>query len=187
MRGGTTTVSAGGVLKGAGTFGNYVLTEFGVFSPGTASTGSSVWNGGGRFVFEIANANGIAGINGVAGSLSLVAGASPFTIRVDSLLSDNSAGALTDFNAAGSYSFDVVRTTGGVSGVPAGFFALDTAGFVALNPGASAGAWSVGVSGNTVQVRYAGAAVVPEAGAGWLLLIAAPGLGLVARRRGAKA
>ena len=177
MRGGMTTVSAGGVLKGAGTFGDYVLTEFGVFSPGnspgTANTGNATWNGGGRFLFEIANANGVArtdwDLNNVAGSLSLVAGSQPFTIRVDSLLANNAAGALSNFDSSGNYVWDIVRTTGGVSGVPAGFFALDTAGFAALNPGASTGAWSVGVAANTLQVRYAGAAVVPEAGTGALV------------------
>jgi T5SS/PEP-CTERM-associated repeat protein len=191
---GFTTVESG-TAKGAGNYaGGYSVQDGGRIlfgnSPGLLSSGSATWNGGGSFVFQINDATGVAGVNwgqnAITGTLTVAASAAnPFTVRLESLLKDDTSGALLNFDPSASYAWDVVTTTGGIAGFDASAFFLDASAFTLANPGADSRRFQIAQSGNALRVSYAGASavVVPEASAGLLALLAAPGLLLLRNRR----
>lgn len=189
---GFTTIESG-TAKGAGNYaGGYSVLDGGRIlfgnSPGLLSSGSATWNGG-TLAFQINDATGVAGVNwgrnAVSGTLTLAASAAnPFTIRFESLLSDNGAGVLTNFDGSKSYAWEIVGTTGGIVGFDASAFFLDTSAFTAANPAARTGTFGVSQSGGNLRVSYGGTSVVvvPEANTDLLALLAAP-LGLLLRQR----
>ncbi|MBN2217305.1 MAG: autotransporter-associated beta strand repeat-containing protein, partial [Pirellulales bacterium] len=130
---GVTTV-AGGVLSASSTAvpGAITVDSGGAFAPGavigSATTGAAAWNAGGKYLFEINDADGTAGTNwdkwNITGNLSIAS--SPFTIAVTTL-AGATAGEMADFNNTSSYSWLLAETTGTISGF--GNLDLDASGF----------------------------------------------------------
>jgi autotransporter-associated beta strand protein len=178
-------VAAGATLSGNGGIGalNLSGTLAPGNSPGKLTAGDTAFAAGSTYLWEINSATGAAGVAydtlQVNGVLGIAAGASPVTISLRSLMADNSAGAVYDFDGRHSYSYTLISTTGGISGYASDRFLLDASGFSnALNDGA----WSLSLAGNDLRLNFT-AAAVPEP-AGYVLLLG--GLALVggaARRR----
>ena len=190
VAGSAVTVAAGARLSGSGQLG--ALTVAGVLapghSPGLLSAGATTFAGGGRYLWEINDALGLAGVGydslSVAGALTLGAtAANPFTVTLRSLLADNSAGAVSGFDARHSHRYTLASASGGIVGFEAGGFAVDASGFSNALQG---GQWSVSASGNGLDLVFQ-AAAVPEPQSLVMLLAGLAGLaalGRVRRRRG---
>ena len=118
----------------------------------------------------------------VAPSLTLNATpTSKFAISVDSVSNTNGTpGLAINFNPDQSYTWTLVRTTGGISGFNSDAFDIVTAGRF-LNP-TSGGSFSVGLSADSLELQLI-FTPVPEPAS--VLLAAAGGLGVVqvVRRR----
>jgi autotransporter-associated beta strand protein len=157
----------GGTLSGSGTVGALTVGSGGRLSPGnstgTLSAGSTTWNGGGAFTWELNQTAGAAGATqgwdllSVTGALAIGANsANKFTINLTSLTSNNTAGTVIDFNSASNYSFTIATTTGGITGFSSSAFTLDTANFQnGLN-----GTWAINQVGNNLTLDYT--AAIPE-------------------------
>jgi autotransporter-associated beta strand protein len=102
-------------------------------SPGTATTGSQTWAGGGTYDWEINDANATAGADpgwdllSGTGTLTISAtSGSQFNLNLYSLSLLNVAGSLTDFNNANSYNW-LIADFASVSGFSANAFnVIDT-------------------------------------------------------------
>ncbi len=161
---GTTTVYDG-VLSASSTAVPSAISirSGGAFAPGdidvigSVTTGAATWYGGGQYLFEISDANGIAGTNwdlwGFSGNLSITP---TFTISVTTL-SGTSAGEMADFDNELSYSWLLAETTGLIDGF--GYLDLDTSGF--QNELASAGYLHMSQSGDYRQLYLSYSLSVP--------------------------
>jgi len=163
-----TTVN-GGTLSGSGTVGPLTL-QGGTVSPGssvgTLAAGATTWTDGSRLLFEIDDATGTAGAAGgpgwdlldIAGTLDLSGlSAGGFSITIDTLLpgGGTNPGAMANFLDSSSYSWEFVRTTGGLVGAfDAGDFLLDTSGVRMPIPAPSESAMSVTLCLSPTQGRH---------------------------------
>lgn len=185
---GGVVVANSGRLGGSGSFtGPLTIDAGGVLapgnSPGTLSSGDTTFAGGGSYVWEVNDVNGVAGTNwdllDVTGTLTIDATEdNPFTIAVTSLDGSNQPGQTANFDDQSGYSFLLVSTTGGIAFGPGtsivGSFDVDTSAFA----NSFAGNWSVDRSGNDLYVAYA----VPEPSS-YALLAGLAALAMVALRR----
>lgn len=156
---GAVTVAPGAILAGSGSFTG-ALQLNGTYSPGnspgTAHTGAQTWAGGAGYIWEANNATGTAGTHtdllAINGSLTINAtSANPFAFSLVSLLGDNSAGALANFNGTYHYTFPVVTTTSGITGFSPLAFTVNTAGFVNDLHG---GTWSLAQVGHSLNLSF---------------------------------
>ncbi|MCW5548414.1 MAG: PEP-CTERM sorting domain-containing protein [Opitutaceae bacterium] len=163
----TLTVGSEGTLAGTGTVGALSIADGATIapgtSPGTLNAGSTTFGAGGNYEWEINAAEGSAGTNwdvlNITGTLTITATAmDPFVIELVSLLGDNSAGALANFDAAQDYSYTIATASGGITGFSADAFSVSTAGFVNNLLG---GAWSLAQAGNSLNLNFT-ASAVPE-------------------------
>ncbi len=186
--GNSVMVSAGGTLAGSGT-ADGLVTVAGTLSPGnspgTLSTGSQVWQGGGGFNWQLNDATAAAGTGydtiSLTGSLdlaSLTTGGFSINLWSLSAVGPDSNGDALNFDDANSYSWTLVATTGGITGFSAGNFAIHvaanngTAGF--SNP--YSGTFSMSVGGNDLLLNYS---AVPEPSTWGLLASSLMVLGLI--------
>ncbi len=188
---GPLVVNFGGVAKGAGQFGAVTVTDGGSFSPGnspgTARTGSATWAAGGSYLVELAAATGTAGTDwdlwAIDGGLDITAGTSAnsrFTISLVSLVSQDSAGALSPlagFDPLRGHRWLIADTTLGITGFDTARFTLDSRGFANATAG---GSFSLAVSDGDLYLNFA---PVPEPGTWALMLGGLAGLAGLARRR----
>ena len=136
-------------------------------SPGTLNSGSAIWNSGGSFLFEINNPTGTAGsawdLNHITGTLSVNASpTSLFTINLASLTASNASGMLEGFNPSQNYSWEFVRTSGGIIGFTPEEVAINTNGF---QNDVAGGTFQVVQAGNSLMMNFtSSAAAVPEPG-----------------------
>jgi autotransporter-associated beta strand protein len=186
---GNVTINSGGFLKGSGTVGTLAVS--GSFSPGnspgTLASGSTTWNNGGSYIWELNDVDAGAGTDpgwdllDVTGTLDVV---NNFTIYVTSLTLANSSGLVHDFNTLNNYTWLVAQTTGGLLNYTAGDVLLNLSGFT--NP--YGGTWAVSNSANNVYITYTGAplsaSAIPEPSMAILMVVGAAVL--YARRRRAR-
>jgi fibronectin-binding autotransporter adhesin len=153
---GNLTVGGGAKAQGSGVYGPVVVSDGGVFSPGasvgTATTATATCTTGGKYLFEIKDADGTAGADwdlwNVAGDL--VADSSPFTVAV-ATFSGSSPGAMADFDNAQPYAWLIASATGVISGIEN--VALDASLF--QNALAPNGRLRLALSGNQqLYLRY---------------------------------
>jgi len=196
--GAPTLTLSGGSLSGSGQIfrGNLVLNG-GTFSPGNSpgtfgvQQGDATFAGGGTYRFEINNATGAAGTNWDLLSVGLIDPAHPsgghlnltatsgnkFTLLLVSLLPDNSAGSVINFNPTTSYAYTFASASEGIVGFNAAAFTVNTSGFA----NAYNGSWSVAQSGTNLNLVYT---AIPEPSACAALAgLAGLGLAFVRRRR----
>ena len=175
------TVGASGLLGGTGTTNASVLVQ-GTIAPGTSvgtlNTGSQTWAPGGTYQWEIQDVDAGPGTGwdlvNITGTLDITATpAQPFVIDVVSLGAGGLPGLVGDFDPLGVYSWEIARTTDGVTGFSPEKFLLDLGDFQNYWHG---GRWwvSLGNQGNSVFLNYA----IPEPSSGLLALLALGALGL---------
>ena len=165
--------------------GNVHVHEEGTFafgaSPDVIESGDVVWQGGGRWEWEIDDALGGAG----AGwdlwrmdSLSIEASAeNPFYIALNPLGDDGDSGEPAGFDPFQDYTWQIVGTTNGISGFHDGWVMLDTQAF---HDAANGGAFALFEAGGGLHVTFT---PVPEPGSWALLASGAATLALVRLRR----
>ncbi len=183
----TFTVS-GGTLTGTGTTGPLTISAGGTLSPGsspgTLSAGATTWAPGGAYTWEINNATGTAGsqwdLLNITGALTVTATAgNPFTISLTSLLANNSAGHVINFNSSINSSYTIATASGGFIGLTSQNVVLSTAGFTNALGG---GTWSVGAAGHDLNLTFT-ASAIPEPSTYAALLGLASFLAVAWRRR----
>jgi autotransporter-associated beta strand protein len=138
---GTLNLAAAQTLSGSGTVvGNLLLN--GTISPGADSagsltnTGSAIFNAGGHYLFDMADAIGQPGTNwdfiSISGGVSVEsASTNPFVIQlrsIDGNLNDNTQGA-ADFGNQSSQSWIIATAAAGITNFSADKFTVDASGF----------------------------------------------------------
>ncbi|MBT3878845.1 MAG: PEP-CTERM sorting domain-containing protein [Candidatus Scalindua sp.] len=185
---GAVVVNSGATLGGNGFIDGPVTINSGGaiapgMSPGTMNWGSGILEGGGSLLWEINDADGIAGTDwdliSIVDTLSITAtDANPFLIDIDSLLPNNNPGLLANFDYTQDYSWTLFTTGGGISGFSADAFMLDYSGFFNNLGG---GSFFINQTGNSVSLDFN---AVPEPSTILLLGIGLAGLaGAEVRRR----
>ena len=180
-----TTVRNGARLGGSGTVGALTFESGSILSPGnspgTLHAGATTWAGGSTYLWELADATGLAGTGwdllSISGALMFNASqANPITLSLVSLTADLLAGAATNFDSNLNYTFAFV-TAETIHGFDADTFALDLGGFT----NAFTGQWSIVHTASTLSLSYAGSAI-PEPST-YAALAGALALGLAFWRR----
>lgn len=171
---GLVEVLDGGILAGTGRVAGPLVVDFGgivapasaLGTPGTLRVGPTTFGGEGEFMFQIADADGVAGTDysllAISGQLALTAtGADRFAIQMFSV---GASGGVANFDPEQAYSWMFVTTTGGISGFDPAKFDFDLENFsVGLT-----GSFSVGHVENSLLINYSPAAI-PEPST-WVLL-----------------
>jgi hypothetical protein len=153
-------------------------------SPGTLSTGSETWAGGGSYLWEI-NALGVAGgtqgndpgwdFADITGSLTITANSgNKFNINLDSLA------LLSSWDNSQSYSFNLATASGGIFGFDASDFLINTSAFDDLHS-LGVGHFYVEQDGNSLELNFTPVPEPATIGIG----IALMGVAFIRRRRGA--
>ncbi|HEY8993381.1 MAG TPA: autotransporter-associated beta strand repeat-containing protein [Lacunisphaera sp.] len=154
---------SGGTLGGSGTFGSAVTIGSNTSlapgsSPGilTFSSGLTLASGG-TLDFEVQAATGAAGtgydllsISGAALDITATSG-SPFTLKLISLNSSGTAGAVSDFSAANTYAWTIATSTAGITGFVADKLTIDTSAF---SNSLGIGSFFVTQSGNNLILNF---------------------------------
>jgi len=154
-------VSAGGIVAGVGTIGPLTLESGAGVSPGAspgmlAVGGDALWEGGGRYLWEINDALAGAGTGWdgiqIAGKLTLSATAGqPFQISLISLMLAQAPGPVHNFDPAQPYHWPLLTTLGGLSGFSAEAIYLDLANFANVLEG---GTFSIRQNGDGLDLIY---------------------------------
>lgn len=159
---------AGGLLSGSGSISGMLSLDSGSQlapgnSPGTLSGGSSTFNGGASYLFEINDAAGVAGVDSgwdlldLGGALIINASlGDEFVLELNSLSLANIAGPAANFNSSQNYSWTFVTAAGGISGFAPSGFLIDDSAFVNSLDG---GTFSVDQAGNSLVLNFV---AVPE-------------------------
>lgn len=170
---GSGTLALNGMLIGSGTVNRSFEVANGAVispgnSPGTLTTSSQVWGGGGIYLWEIRDINSVAGTGwdllNVTGNITFTAtSAMPFEIQVTSLLASNLSGELQGFDQLSNYAWTIASASGGVNNFSEDYFRINTDAFA----NEFSGAFRVILDGNDIVLNYT---AVPEPGT-WALLV----------------
>jgi len=178
---GSVSINSSGTLGGTGTISGAVTNNpGGTLSAGSSvgqlNTGTEVWSGGSKILWEINDVDAGAGTGwdllNIIGGLNITAtSGNKVYLDLHSLTLANSPGPVNNFDSSQNYIWPIARTTAGISFLPAEneatVFELLLGQFSnALN----GGVFNVSLSngGNDLDVTYTPAAV-PEPGV-WVLL-----------------
>jgi autotransporter-associated beta strand protein len=136
---GAVTVAAGATLAGHGSIAGTVDLSGTISpggSPGTLTTASENWNGGGHYSWQINNATNTPGADPgwdllqITGGLNITAAATNrFDIDVASLASTNVPGLIDGFDAGASNVWLIAQTTEGITNFDANAFHIVQTGF----------------------------------------------------------
>jgi autotransporter-associated beta strand protein len=137
---GAVDVNFGSLAKGAGTWGAVTVTDGGRFSPGNSPglthSGAVTWGAGGDYLVELASPGAVAGSGwdlwDIGGSLTITAGTSAnsvFTIELATLNAANQAAPLAGFDNQRAWQWEIVHTSGGITGFDAAHVQLAVTGF----------------------------------------------------------
>lgn len=181
-------VASGATIAGTGRIGELVLAAGATLSPGNSpgslQAGATTWTGGATYLWEINNANGMAGapdgwdLIDLTGSLMIDASsATPFVLNVVSLNATNAPGSAAGFLEDRAYSFTIATASGGIFGFDPTHFQIQTSGF--SDGLASTGTFWLTQSGNNLVLNYQ---TIPEPST-FLLLGLAMALGMLRRPR----
>ena len=200
------SLGSGGALEGNGSVSGSVTLNAGsvvlpvvpnetanTAVPGILTVGSTTFNGGAALGVLFGDASGSAGTNwsllNINGPLAINASpTAPFTIGLISLDQTGQLGPLSDFNASSAYSWEIVSTSGGITGFnPNAFFVTTTPGNtgsetkLAFLNSLAGGAFNVSENGNDLFLNFT---PVPEPPV-WILLIGGTAAlaGMLYRRR----
>jgi hypothetical protein len=153
-------------------------------SPGTLSTGSETWAGGGSYLWEINRLLADGGAQGadpgwdfadITGSLTITANSgNKFNINLDSLA------LLSSWDNSLSYSFNLATASGGIFGFDASDFLINTSAFDDLHS-LGFGHFYVEQDGNSLELNFTPVPEPATIGIG----IALMGVAFIRRRRGA--
>jgi hypothetical protein len=153
-------------------------------SPGTLSTGSETWAGGGSYLWEINRLLADGGAQGadpgwdfadITGSLTITANSgNKFNINLDSLA------LLSSWDNSQSYSFNLATASGGIFGFDASDFLINTSAFDDLHS-LGVGHFYVEQDGNSLELNFTPVPEPATIGIG----IALMGVAFIRRRRGA--
>jgi autotransporter-associated beta strand protein len=157
---GAVTVLTGGTLGGTGIAAGSVTLKGGGLASGstttvgTLTTGIETWSNSSVVFFTLSsalNTNNQSKVV-VGGTLTVAAAStSPIVIKLISLASSGTPGALSDFNSASNYIWTIASATS-VSGFSTNKFLVDPSPFV----NHFTGTFSVTNAGNTLAVCYIG-------------------------------
>lgn len=161
-----TAVTHGGTLAGSGTVGALEVRNDGILSPGNSpgklTAGDTLWDSGGKYIWQIDNATGIKGTNwdllDVVGGLDLadIGSTNPFTINVVSLGLDGNPGEAANFDPLQDYTWEIASTSSGIEGFDADKFNINVSGFLnAPDPSH----FSLSSDGSNIDLKYS---AVPE-------------------------
>ncbi len=135
-----TVVTHGGTLAGSGTVGALEVRNDGILSPGNSpgklTAGDTLWDSGGKYIWQIDNATGTEGTNwdllDVDGGLDLtdIDSANPFTINVVSLGLDGNPGEAANFDPLQDYTWVIASTSSGIEGFDVDKFNINVSGFL---------------------------------------------------------
>lgn len=165
---GSVTVSSGASLIGTGSISGPVTVQ-GTISGGDGvgklTTGSEIWAGGGSYLLEINNANGGAGLASgwdlisINGALDITSsGANPFTISLTSI-SSGLPGLAANFSEGQNYSWTILTTSNGITGLTGNSVHLDTSAF--LNSHSDAFSLVLANGNRDLVLRYNAAPTTP--------------------------
>ena len=164
-----TTVSTGATIGGSGSVGALTLNSGAFLSPGNSPgilhAGNTILAGGSTYLWQISDMLGAAGTGfdqlQVNGTLNITATAgTPLIIALQSLLSDNATpGNVGNYDPYHSNSYVIATASGGISGLTASNYSIDTSLFT----NTPAVGWTLATSsdGNSLLLNYAPTAV-PE-------------------------
>jgi autotransporter-associated beta strand protein len=178
------SLDSGGTLFGSGGVGSLSVLSGGRVSlgdtPGTLTAGNTTLAGGGSYIWKTNDATGASGtatdLLSVSGTLTISAtNANRFTLTLRSLLANNTAGDVINFNSAASSSYTIASASSGIIGFAADSFTVDSSGF----SNANSSLWAVAQSGNNLTLNYT---AIPEP-ATYAALVGAGALGLAVIRR----
>lgn len=158
----------GGKVMGSGANVAFIVNSGGSISPGsspgTMTSGSQTWEGGGQYIWEVNDVNGTAGADPgwdqlvITGGLTINASSgNKFIIDVNSLTLANVAGMANGFNSAQDYTFAIATISGGIIGFDANVFDIQTDNLV--GDGGPLGTFSLTLDANVLNLRYT---AVPE-------------------------
>jgi len=183
---GTFTLASGGTLTGSGTVNKSITIGDGAVlspgnSPGTLTTLSQTWAGGGSYLWEINDVTGTMGADPgwdwltIDGTLTLTAThLNPFELHLTSLTLASSPGVVYNFDQFADYTWTIATASGGIFGFDADAIQLNTTQFTNF----FTGSFALDVSGNHLILSYT---AIPEPSSALLLGIGS--LLLLHRRR----
>lgn len=173
-----TTVQTDATLAGSGTVGSTVVESGGTIAPGNSPgtltiDGDLTWKNGGYYDWEVfkVSGEGTAGTDwdllDVTSSLVLtnLTGDPLFNINLYSLVTTDSAGALANWSATGTYAWKILSATNAISNFNASYFNINTANFSAYN-NISGGLFALELRDDNkgLYLTYKGGEPVPEPG-----------------------
>ena len=184
-----TTVNSGATIGGSGSLGALTINNGGILSPGNSPgilhAGNTILAGGSTYLWQISDMLGAAGTGfdqlQVNGTITI--GATPsnrLVIALQSLLPDNvTPGNAASYNPLQMGSYVIATASGGISGLTASNYSIDTSLFT----NTPAVGWTLATSsdGNSLLLNYAPTAV-PEPST-YAALAGLTALGLVVWRR----
>ncbi|WP_438480644.1 beta strand repeat-containing protein [Oleiharenicola lentus] len=185
------TVASGASLGGGGTIGTLTLNSGSTLTPGNSpgelTAGNTTWEGGANYEWEINDAASPATGAGarydllaISGTLTINATAeNKFTLLLTSLLANNTAGDVMNFNSALNSAYTIASATGGIFGFDANAFQINSTGFTNQLNG---GSWNLSQDGNTISLNFIAASAIPEPST-YAAIAGIAALGLAAWRR----